>query len=250
MELGVGEALVSCLDEKGIPTVVERARILPPQSLMGPGDAGQIQSLIISDEFDIKYREAVDRESAYEILIKATKELEQRKLEEEEEKKRLKEEEAARKAAEKEAAAAEKQRLKEEETARKAAEREAAAAEKQRLKEEEAARKAAEKEALAAQKAAEKEALAAQKAAEKEALAAQKAAEKEAEAKKKVFQKAANSAASSVVNAVGTNLVNAATGGKTTDSGTIAKRAASSALKSVMKSGSDAILRGLFKVKK
>lgn len=250
MELGVGEALVSCLDEKGIPTIVERARILPPQSLMGPGDASLIQSLIVSDEFDIKYREAVDRESAYEILIKATKELELRKQEEEEEKKRLKEEEAARKQAEKEAAAAEKQRLKEEEAARKQAEREELAAQKAAEKEAIAAQKAAEREALAAQKAAEKEALAAQKAAEKEALAAQKAAEKEAEAKKKVFQKAANSAASSVVNAVGTNLVNAATGGKTTDTGTIAKRAASSALKSVMKSGSDAILRGLFKVKK
>lgn len=239
MELGVGEALISCLDEKGIPAMVERAKILPPQSKMGPADESVMQGKILADEFDLKYREVVDRESAYEILIKANEELEQMKAEEE-----------ARKAEEKAAAAAEKQRLKEEE-----------AAEKARLKEEEAARKQAEKEALAAQKAAEKEALAAEKArlkaeeaarkqAEKEALAAEKEKQKAEEAKKKILEKAAKSATSSVVNAVGTNVVNAATGGKKTDASTIAKRAASSALKSVMRSGSDAILRGLLGNKK
>ena len=220
-ELGVGEALVSFLDEKGIPTMVERAKILPPQSMMGIADESTVRTVIASDEFELKYRETEDRESAYEVLLAATAELaEQRRIEAEE-------------------AAAEKQRLKEE-----------AEAERQRLKEEAAAQKAAEREAAAAQKAAEKEALAAQKAAEKEALAAQKAAEREAAAKKKVAQKAVNSATSTVMSAVSHNLVNSVTGGKTTSASTIAKRAATNALSSVLRSGTSSILRGLFGNKK
>ena len=112
MELGVGEALVSFLDEEGIPGMVERAKILPPQSLMGPADEGKVEKLIVADEFDRKYRENVDRESAYEILARATEELAlQRKREEEEaaaEKERLREEAAAEKARQKEIAAEEK----------------------------------------------------------------------------------------------------------------------------------------------
>ena len=80
MELGVGEALVSFLDEEGIPTVVERARILPPQSLMGPADEKSVRTLIVTDEFDLKYRESVDRESAFEILTKANEELERQRI--------------------------------------------------------------------------------------------------------------------------------------------------------------------------
>ena len=118
MELGVGEALVSFLDEEGIPCVVERAGILPPQSLMGPADEKTVQSLIVTDEFDVKYREAVDRESAYELLTRANEELAKQR------------EEAAA------AAAEEKQRAKEEKEA-----------ERQRLKEEKAAEKAREKQA-------------------------------------------------------------------------------------------------------
>ena len=210
MELGVGEALVSCLDEKGVPSIVERAFILPPQSLMAKADASRVQSLIAADEFDLKYRQVIDRESAYEILLQATAELEeQRRIEAEE-----------------------------------------AAAEKQRLKDEAAAQKAAEKAAEAERKAAEKAALAEQKAAEKAALAAQKEAEKAAAAKKKVAQKAVNSAASSVATAISRNMVNSVTGGKVTDTGTIAKRAATNALSSVMRSGSSSIIRGLFGNKK
>ena len=65
MELGVGEALVSFLDTDGVPGVVERAKILPPQSLMGPADSARMQQLILADEFGLKYRDGVDRESAY-----------------------------------------------------------------------------------------------------------------------------------------------------------------------------------------
>ncbi len=217
MELGVGEALVSLLDEDGVPTMVERARILPPQSLMGAADSDLVARLIAASEFEWKYRETVDSESAYEIIQRANEELEAQRQAELEELQRMKEEAAAAKRAEKEAAAAAKQ---------------------------------AEKEAAAAAKAAEKEAAAAAKQAEKEAAAAAKAAEKEAAAKKKVAQKAVSSAASSVVSSLSTNLVNSVTGGKTTSSGTIAKRAARNALSSVMRSGTTSIIRGLFGNKK
>jgi hypothetical protein len=135
MELGVGEALVSFLDEDGIPTVVERARILPPQSLMGSAEENKINTIIVSDEFDLKYRESVDRESAYEILNRANEELERQRVaaeaEAEAEKQRLKEEKEAERQRLKEEAAAEKQRQREEAAAQKAAEK--AAAEKKKV---------------------------------------------------------------------------------------------------------------------
>ena len=217
MELGVGEALVSFLDEDGIPAVVQRAFILPPQSLMGAADAKEVQKLVYCDPIDDKYRESVDRESAYEILNRANEELERQRAEAAEE--------AARRKAE---AEAEKQRLKEEAAAERKRIQEEAAAERQRLREEAAA----------------------QKAAEKEAAAAQKAAEAAAAKKKKVVQQAATNAASSVASALSSNLVNAATGGKTTSAQTIAKRAARNALSSVMRSGTSAIIRGLLGNKK
>jgi len=141
-QLATGEALVSTLDEEGIPTVVQKCTILPPQSQMGALDEAIRKDEIINNLLYAKYSEELDRESAYEILAKKVvaeeEEAAARKAAIEAEKQKLKEEEAARKAAEKEAAALEKQK-----------EREAAAAEKQRLKEEEAARKAAEKEEAA-----------------------------------------------------------------------------------------------------
>ena len=74
--LGVGEALVSFLDAEGVPCVVERARILPPQSLIGPAEEAVVAAAIAADELEIKYREPLDRESAYEILLRANEELE------------------------------------------------------------------------------------------------------------------------------------------------------------------------------
>ena len=216
MELGVGEALVSFLDEDGIPSIVERASILPPQSLMGAADPDTVKKLILLDTFDTKYRESVDRESAFEILTKANEELARQR----EEAAAAAAEEAARKKAE---AEAEKQRIREE-----------AAAEKKRLQEE-----------AAAERQRQREEAAAQKAAEKEAAAAEKAAAAQAAKKKKLVQQAATNAASSVASALSTNLVNAATGGKTTSASAIAKRAARNALSSVMRSGTSAIIRGL-----
>lgn len=67
-QLGVGEALISLLDEEGIPNIVQKATILPPQSKLGPGDARIIKKAILSSEFEEKYRDSIDRRSAYEIL--------------------------------------------------------------------------------------------------------------------------------------------------------------------------------------
>ena len=67
-ELGVGEALVSCLDDQGRPQVVERAFILPPASRIGPLTTAERQALIQSSVLYGHYEQAVDRESAYEVL--------------------------------------------------------------------------------------------------------------------------------------------------------------------------------------
>ena len=67
-ELGVGEALVSFLDEKGRPTVVERSMIFPPASRLGPLTADERQALILASPFHAVYDQTVDRESAFEIL--------------------------------------------------------------------------------------------------------------------------------------------------------------------------------------
>ncbi len=67
-ELGVGEALVSFLDEKGRPTIVERAYICPPQSQIGPISPEQRQALLASSLVAGVYEKTVDRESAFEKL--------------------------------------------------------------------------------------------------------------------------------------------------------------------------------------
>src|SRR3974390_1677236 len=67
-ELEVGEALVSFLDEKGTPGVVERALVLPPHSQLGPITPEQRAALIKGSVVAGVYENAVDRESAYEIL--------------------------------------------------------------------------------------------------------------------------------------------------------------------------------------
>lgn len=116
MELGVGEALVSFLDEKGIPTMVERTFILPPQSLMGPVDAITRNSVITRSPLDEKYGLAVDNESAYEILTEQNAREEAAELREKEEaaaaKEKAKADAAAAKKKEKEDAAKQKKKEK------------------------------------------------------------------------------------------------------------------------------------------
>ena len=67
-ELGVGEALVSFLDEKGIPSMVERAKILPPQAQIGPITPDERIGIIRRSVIAGVYEKEVDRESAFEIL--------------------------------------------------------------------------------------------------------------------------------------------------------------------------------------
>ena len=67
-DLKTGEALVSMLDEEGRPTVVERAMIVPPHSLIGTLDPLKRRALIENSPFFYKYNEVVDKESAYEML--------------------------------------------------------------------------------------------------------------------------------------------------------------------------------------
>lgn len=70
MNLETGEALVSFLDEKGAPSIVERAKILFPLSQIGAISEGQRSDIIKRSDIYGKYDEMVDRESAYEQLIK------------------------------------------------------------------------------------------------------------------------------------------------------------------------------------
>ncbi len=73
-ELGVGEALVSCLNEKGQPSIVERAYIVPPQAQIGPINPDERKAVLASSLLAGHYEKQVDRESAYELLKGRTEE--------------------------------------------------------------------------------------------------------------------------------------------------------------------------------
>lgn len=92
-DLGTGEALISFLDAKGRPSVVERATVLPPQSAMGAIDEERRSAEIHADELYGKYEESVDNVSAYEIIneVKAIEAEEAAKKAEEEQKAKEKE---------------------------------------------------------------------------------------------------------------------------------------------------------------
>ena len=124
-QLGTGEALVSFLQEDGTPSIVQQAKILPPQSLMGPISDAERDQEIKANFLYLQYSDSIDRDSAYEFF----------------ERQKIADAEAAQKAEEEKIAA-----------------KEALAAEKQAAKEAAAAEKAAEKERIAAEKAAQKEA--------------------------------------------------------------------------------------------
>ncbi len=69
-EMAVGEALVSTLEKKGQPSIVERVLVRPPYSKLGPLEASVLSAEISKGYYHDKYKDAVDRESAYEILQK------------------------------------------------------------------------------------------------------------------------------------------------------------------------------------
>ena len=73
-DLGVGEALVSTLDEKGAPGVVQRTLIRPPSSRLGPATEAERKAEMKNSPVLGLYDEAIDRESAYEILLKREEE--------------------------------------------------------------------------------------------------------------------------------------------------------------------------------
>ena len=106
LELGIGEALISFQNEKGEPNIVEKATILPPQSMMGTIDDMTRNKVINNSSLIGKYDEKIDNESAYEKIEKYTQEKTQKeeeekqrildeKREKEEEKKRIQEEKEA-----------------------------------------------------------------------------------------------------------------------------------------------------------
>jgi hypothetical protein len=73
-ELAVGEALISLLDDRGQPGIVERAFIVPPRSQLGPITPAERQSIVKSSVVFGAYEQAVDRESAFEKLAQRAKE--------------------------------------------------------------------------------------------------------------------------------------------------------------------------------
>ncbi|MCG7875224.1 MAG: DUF853 domain-containing protein [Candidatus Thiodiazotropha taylori] len=93
--LGVGEALISTLDKKGVPSVVERTLMSPPRSQFGPIDQTEREKIIKRSPFSTTYSAEIDRESAYEMLKKREQELIKRR---EEQTKREAEEKARKKA--------------------------------------------------------------------------------------------------------------------------------------------------------
>ncbi|MBR3131051.1 DUF853 family protein [Candidatus Saccharibacteria bacterium] len=128
LELGTGEALISFLDEKGAPEVVEMATILPPQSKMGAIDDLTRNKIVNMSALAGKYDEAEDPESASEIIMQRT----ETKVAEAQAEKEALLAEKARKEAEKAEAKAERERAKLEEKERVAARKAAEKAEKER----------------------------------------------------------------------------------------------------------------------
>jgi flagellar biosynthesis GTPase FlhF len=123
-ELGTGEALISFQDEKGAPSIVERALILPPQSYMGAINDMVRMKVINNSPLCGKYDEAVDNESAHEKIVKhheekraaaEAKEAEKKAKEEQKEAERQAREEArAAREAERQAAAEQRAKTAEE----------------------------------------------------------------------------------------------------------------------------------------
>jgi DNA helicase HerA-like ATPase len=71
-DLGVGEALVSVLDAKGVPNIVGRTLIRPPASRLGPATKTERGEIIEASDLKDKYEDTIDRESAYELLEERT----------------------------------------------------------------------------------------------------------------------------------------------------------------------------------
>ena len=209
-ELAVGEALVSLLDAKGTPGVVERAFILPPQSFIGPAGFEKIQEITSSNPIYEKYRLPVDPESAYEILMakydqstSATSEAAEEKAALEEEKQAEKERLAAEKQAEKDRAAEireQREADRQEDRERRIEEKERAAElreQRERERQEDRERREAERQARAEER--ERK--------EQERREAREKAEKERARKNSPVTKIVNSATTAAGRQIGSSLI-------------------------------------------
>ncbi len=72
--LGIGQALITVLNEKGIPTEVAVTHLLPPNSIMGPMTQADYENHVTSSDVYLKYKDPLDPESAYEMLSKRMEE--------------------------------------------------------------------------------------------------------------------------------------------------------------------------------
>ena len=209
-ELAVGEALVSLLDAKGTPGVVERAFILPPQSFIGPAGFEKIQEITSTNPIYEKYRLPVDPESAYESLMakydqstSATSEAAEEKAALEEEKQAEKERLAAEKQAEKDRAAEireQREADRQEDRERRIEEKERAAElreQRERERQEDRERREAERQARAEER--ERK--------EQERREAREKAEKERARKNSPVTKIVNSATTAAGRQIGSSLI-------------------------------------------
>ena len=195
-QLATGEALISFLEEDGTPSIVQRAMVIAPGCSMGMAPDDAKHYIINNDEFQYTYKNALDRESAYEILnaaaIAAAEAAEAARIAEEEERRRAEEWAAA----EKERIAAEKAAEKQRQEELKQAEREAREAAKAAEKAEKEAQRLAEK--------AEKERIRKEEQAEKERLRRE---EKERKEREKFFSAALTSASRTLGNGLARGLL-------------------------------------------
>ena len=132
--LGIGEAVVSFIEDDGAPAMVRKAKVLPPQSYLGAIDDMMRAAVISMSDLAGKYKDMVDRDSAYEFLQRLQVEISQKQEEE-------RQAEIARKEAEKQAEIERKEAEKQAKAAQKEAEKQAREAEKEEKKKKDAIKK-------------------------------------------------------------------------------------------------------------
>ncbi|WP_179999264.1 helicase HerA-like domain-containing protein [Acinetobacter sp. YH12239] len=133
-ELAVGEALISCLDEKGTPQMVERGWVMPPYSSFTPITLEERKTLMTNSVVAGVYEQVLDRESAFEMLQNKVVQRQQQAEQEALAKQQAKEQEAYAKQIAKEQEAFAKQQAKEQERLAREQQKEAERAAKQREK--------------------------------------------------------------------------------------------------------------------
>ena len=132
--LGIGEAVVSFIEDDGAPAMVRKAKVLPPQSYLGAIDDMMRAAVISMSDLAGKYKDMVDRDSAYEFLQRLQIEVSQKQEEE-------RQAEIERKEAEKQVEIERKEAEKQAKAAQKEAEKQAKEAEKEEKKKKDAIKK-------------------------------------------------------------------------------------------------------------